>query len=105
MSNKEAKKKLEACLDKDYNELLNTLFGAYDQASVGKGKVRHAGGKPFLDQPIMWIEDQFKSYQLGQAVKKIHESQILPIDAAIHELRGAIVYLSAHILHLQKGED
>jgi hypothetical protein len=85
-----------------YDSLKQILDKAFAQASEGKGKERHANDKAFDDQPIMWIEEHFKSYQLGQSVKKIHESQNLPTERAIAELCGAINYLAAHILHLQK---
>ena len=85
-----------------YKDLHIVLTDCFDQAARGKGKERHAEGQPFADQPIMWIEKYFKSYQLGQAVKKVHESQRLPKEAAIKELRGAIVYLSAKIIDLSK---
>jgi hypothetical protein len=84
-----------------YKELSRVLELAKDQASEGKGKERHASGQPFEKQPIMWIEEHFNSYQLGQAVKKIHESQRLTSDRAVAELLGAINYLAAHVSFLQ----
>lgn len=85
-----------------YRELWFTLSDAYLQASEGKGKERHADGQPFREQPMFWIEENFYSFQLGQAVKKIHESQRLDVEGAVAELEGAIVFLAAHILHLKK---
>lgn len=92
---------------RDYTLLQSVLDAAFKQASEGKGKERHADGKPFVEQPIFWIEENFKSFQLGQAVKKIHESQRLGIDAAIKELYGAIVFIAAKIITLQnkKGKE
>jgi len=87
---------------KAYKDLYIVLKDCFDQASVGKGKERHANDLPFVEQPIMWIEKHFNSFQLGQAVKKVHESQRLPKEAAIKELRGAIVYISAKIIDLGK---
>jgi len=89
-----------------YDGLKVTLEKAFDQAAKGKGKERHAGEKNFVDQPIFWIEENFKSFQLGQAVKKIHESQRLPTAYAVKELQGAIVFLAARIMFLEsKDED
>jgi hypothetical protein len=88
-----------------YRNLKDALDKSYAQASKGKGKERHADDKPFEEQPIFWIEEHFKSFQLGQAVKKIHESQRLSTDRAIAELQGAIVFLAAKIINLKKSEE
>ena len=85
----------------NYGRLEEVLTKAAEQASAGKGAERHADGQRFEDQPIMWIEREFKSFQLGQAVKKIHESQRLAPDAAARELLGAINYLAAKIIALE----
>lgn len=87
-----------------YKSLQDVFDNAFTQASKGKGKERHADGKPFEDQPIMWIEEHFPSFQLGQAVKKLHESQKLPLDRAVAELHGAINFIAAHIIFLEKKE-
>jgi hypothetical protein len=87
-----------------YSNLAKVLNKAFLQASEGKGKERHANDKPFDKQPIMWIEEHFKSFQLGQAVKKIHESQNMSKERAIAELLGAINFLSAHIIFLEKED-
>lgn len=81
--------------------LESVLNDALVQATSGKGKERHADDNKFEEQPIMWIEKQFKSFQLGQAVKKVHESQRLDKDRAVAELLGAINYIAAHIIYLQ----
>ena len=88
----------------NYINLKKVLDDALNQASEGKGKERHANNDVFDKQPIMWIEEHFKSYQLGQAVKKMHESQSLPLLRAIAELLGAINYIAAHILFLKANE-
>jgi len=85
----------------NYASLLNVLDDAVKQAQNGKGRERHADGQPYEQQPIMWIEEYFRSYQLGQAIKKIHESQRLPLDAAVQELLGAINYIAAHIIYIK----
>lgn len=87
-----------------YYSLQEVLIAAFEQASKGKGKVRHSDQNKFEDQPILWIERMFCSFQLGQAVKKIHESQALDVNEAINELLGAINYLAAHIIYL-RGEN
>lgn len=88
--------------DVKYETLANVLRDAYEQAANGKGKERHAENEAYDEQPIMWIEKYFKSYQLGQAVKKVHESQRLPKDQAIKELLGAINYLAARVIFLNE---
>jgi len=88
----------------NYINLKKVLDDALNQASEGKGKERHANNDVFDKQPIMWIEEHFKSYQLGQAVKKMHESQSLPLLRGIAELLGAINYIAAHIIFLKLGE-
>lgn len=88
----------------EYQPLKAVLNDAFHHASAGKGKERHAIGEPFTQQPIMWIEKHFHSFQLGQAVKKIHEAQRLGNDAAIAELLGAINYLAAKIIILKDGK-
>ena len=85
----------------NYGRLDGVLKRASEQASKGKGAERHSDGQAFEEQPIMWIEREFKSFQLGQAVKKIHESQRLAPDAAARELLGAINYLAAKIIALE----
>ena len=85
----------------NYDRLDGVLKAALDQACNGKGAERHSDGQGFEDQPIMWIEREFKSFQLGQAVKKIHESQRLGPDAAVRELLGAINYLAAKVVMVE----
>ena len=87
-----------------YRKLSDVLQQAFEHASNGKGKERHASEEAFEDQPIMWIEKHFKSFQLGQAVKKMHESQRLPNDRAVAELLGAINYIAAKIITLRGQE-
>jgi hypothetical protein len=86
-----------------YESLFKTLVEALNQAQIGKGKERHATWEPFDQQPIMVIADMFgEGYQLGQAVKKLQESQRLDKDAAIRERLGAINYIAASIIGLQR---
>lgn len=91
----------------DYAALRSVLDLAYEQSSSGKGKNRHANGKPFLSQPIMEIGRMVGiGYQLGQAMKKAQEAGGMAsrgeAEAAQAELLGAINYLAA--AHIQIGE-
>lgn len=83
-----------------YAPLKDALKAAYAQASAGKGKDRHANGKPFLEQPIMEIGRMVgMGYQTGQAMKKAQEAGGMvsrqQYEAARAELLGAINYLAA----------
>jgi hypothetical protein len=89
-------------MNDNYTSLANILDQAMNQASSGKGQERHASGEAFTEQPMFWIEREFKSFQLGQAVKKIHEAQRLEPEAAKREILGAIVYLAAHCIMLDE---
>jgi hypothetical protein len=84
-----------------YEPLAMVLRAALDQAQHGKGKDRHANGKPFDRQPILEIGRMVgQGYPLGQAMKKAQESMRLPPDRAKAELLGAINYLAAAYLLL-----
>ena len=86
-----------------YESLGAVLAKAVDQAAHGKGKERHATGEPFDQQPICAIARRVGlGYQLGQAEKKIEESQRLDTDSAIFELLGAINYLAAAVICLEE---
>lgn len=86
--------------DPQYTTLAAVLQAAYDQSSAGKGKERHANGKPFDRQPIMEIGRMVgPGYQIGQAMKKGQEAMGMlarnePARAKA-ELLGAIVYMAA----------
>lgn len=84
----------------DYAGLSRALDAAYNQAATGKGKERHANGKPFERQPIMEIARMVgPGYQLGQAMKKSQEAAGMlnrqQLEQAQAELLGAINYLAA----------
>lgn len=96
--------------DPNYETLARILKMAYEQASAGKGKERHANGRKFDDQPIMTIaKDHGLGYQTGQAEKKLKEAHtLLKIkgkDAAIRELLGVINYTAAAIAHIENMEE
>ena len=82
-----------------YYDLFSILRKALDQAQDGKGSERHGNGMSFVDQPAMTITRAVgRGFPLGQAMKKIQESQRMDDDAAKRELLGAINYLAAAIL-------
>lgn len=90
----------------DYDDLRRVLDEAAFQAVEGKGRERHANGRPFRDQPIMRLTDTFGlGFPLGQIGKKTEEAGGMirrnEARAAIHELRGVIVYAAAAILALE----
>ena len=94
----------------NYSELKRVLEMAYNQASEGKGKERHANGEKFEDQPIMTIaKGHGLGYQTGQAAKKLQEAHTLlklrGKHAAIQEILGAINYAAAAVLLIEQMED
>jgi hypothetical protein len=83
-----------------YEPLAMILGSALDRAAVGKGKERHANGKPFIEQPIFVLARIYGvGFLLGQAAKKLEESVNMPHDKAIAELKDVIVYAAAAIIH------
>lgn len=97
----EAKKRAD-----NYSSLSKVLRRAYDQASDGKGSERHGQDLPFTEQPMQLIQDLVgEGFALGQAMKKMQESQRLPHDAAIRELLGAINYIAGAIIHKERHYD
>jgi hypothetical protein len=85
-----------------YFSLAEVLRRAFDQASAGKGKERHANALPFEKQPMQTIADQVGiGFLLGQAIKKVQESQSLPAGRNINELLGAINYLAGAVIYLE----
>ena len=90
-----------------YSSLQRILDKAFEQASTGKGKERHANeGEPFEKQQIVEIGQRLQGNPaagpLFQAVKKIYESGRLNDERGIHELYGAINYIAAAILMREK---
>jgi hypothetical protein len=85
-----------------YESLARVLRAAYAQAADGKGKERHAGGQPFDEQPMQTIASMVGlGFPLGQAIKKIQESQRMDRDAAVRELLGAINYIAGAVIALE----
>jgi hypothetical protein len=96
----------DICPEKGYESLWKILVRAHNQAAYGKGKKRHATGQPFEEQPIMEIMETVEGgFGSGQALKKIRESTRLGPVEAVTELLGAIVYLGAVIIFLEKKEE
>jgi len=89
-----------------YETLANVLHRAFQQASSGKGKERHAKDLPFDQQPMQTFCDMYGvGFALGQAAKKAEESQRLPHDRAVAELLGAINYLAGAVIYLERNRD
>lgn len=91
-----------------YEPLAAALQMALDQAQAGKGKERHANGRPFDRQPIMEIGRMVGlGYPTGQAKKKTQEAVGMfnrgEPDRAVAELLGAINYLAAAILLIREA--
>jgi hypothetical protein len=88
----------------EYVKLQEIFNDALAQAASGKGKERHAvEGEAFENQPILEITRRIGlGYPLGQAIKKIYESERLEKDAAIKELLGAINYIAAAVIRLKE---
>lgn len=89
----------------DYAPLQAVLDRAFQRASAGKGKERHANGKDFKDQYIILGGKMFgiggHLYQIG---KKIEECQRMQPEAAVKELLDVIVYAAAAIILLEEKE-
>jgi hypothetical protein len=83
------------------------LHRAREQAALGKGLERHAtAGEAFEDQQIVQLGAWMGSthFEVGQACKKSLESTRLPPDRAVRELLGAINYLAAAVILIERKE-
>lgn len=88
----------------NYLSLQAVLDNAFNQAAYGKGAERHAQSKPFEEQPMQKLIELYGTgFALGQAGKKMQESQRMDVDAAVRELYGAINYIAGTIIHLEKS--
>lgn len=89
-----------------YESLADVLDAALSQAQDGKGLERHAGhGEPFESQQIVQLGEWMGPstvFAIGQACKKSIESTRLPDDRARSELLGAINYLAAAVLVIDR---
>lgn len=87
-----------------YESLAAVLDEALSQAQAGKGHARHACGEPFEEQQIVQFGEWMGSGQfaIGQACKKSIESTRLDDARARAELLGAINYLAAAVLVIDR---
>lgn len=98
---------IKANVNPGYETLFAALVDALDQAQAGKGVERHGGGgERFEDQQIVQLGEWMSStaFAVGQACKKAIESTRLPDDRARAELLGAINYLAAAVIMLDRKE-
>lgn len=94
--------------DHDYHSLANALLGAFDQASAGKGKERHANDLPFTKQKMQTISHTqgHVGGLIYQISKKALESEKMESDARIRELQGVIVYAAGAIVFtVEQGDE
>ena len=92
--------------DHPYFALAQVFEAAFNQASSGKGKERHAYSEeePYCDQVLCEIDRRLHGFADGpryQAVKKIYESARMDPARAIRELLGAINYTAAAVIILK----
>lgn len=107
--NAELKKLLAAHLgieggDPDSWPLVECALETLRQVTRGKGRERHQRGRDFVDQPILVIPALLGGEVglgglLYQAMKKCEESVKMPTDRRVAELRGAVIYTLAAIMH------
>lgn len=90
----------------DYSKLKDVLDRAFERANSSKGRERHAAGRDFDKQPIIWINEWVGGgFCLGQVLKKLDEQRRMPTEEAVKELLDAIVYLSAEIIWKEQHKD
>lgn len=92
-----------------YAELKRVLNQAFDSQTKGKAKERHnqTGMLPFEQQRIMTISETIGSPHglTYQVTKKMLEAlDMADVEKTIHELQGAMVYLGALILFVERAE-
>lgn len=90
-------------MKEDYKSLCDVLADAYEQASSGKGKERHAGnGLAFTEQPMQTISKLLNTTDglAFQAIKKITEAKgMVTFEQKERELLGAINYIAGIIIY------
>jgi hypothetical protein len=96
-------------LSAGYEALGHELNEAYLQSSLGKGKERHANGRPFDRQPILELSRLYgPGFAAGQAAKKVQEALsmldkgVFNTEQALAEVHGGIVYLAAVAIRLRE---
>ena len=87
-----------------YECLFDVLVAALEQAQSGKGAERHANELPFSKQPMQTVADATGSIDgiLFQMMKKARESNGMPLDRAVRELLGSIVYAAGAVIWRQR---
>lgn len=89
-----------------YGPLADVLDKALNQAQFGKGNDRHNQNEErFEDQQIVQLGEwmgRSTVFGIGQACKKAIESTHLSDEKAIEELLGAINYLAAAVIVIQR---
>lgn len=90
---------------KGYDSLVQVYQDAVIQASKGKGRERHASeGEAYENQIICEVARRVGlGYPLGQAVKKIYESQRIGGERGVAELLGALNYVAAAVIVMREG--
>lgn len=91
-----------------YESLASVLDEALEQAQTGKGVERHAcEGEAFEDQQIVQLGEWMGSthYEIGQACKKAIESTRMSAWRARNELLGAINYLAAAVVLIDRADE
>lgn len=90
---------------KGYESLVQVYQDAVIQASKGKGRERHANeGEAYEDQIICEVARRVGlGYPLGQAVKKIYESQRIGGERGVAELLGTLNYVAAAVIVMREG--
>ena len=91
----------------DYHKLEHVLRDAYEQASSGKGKERHANDLPFHEQKILGITRNLGTAQglAYQVQKKTLEALgMQTFEQQKRELLGAIVYAAAMIIYMEEQD-
>lgn len=92
---------------KGYETLASALEEGYRQSAEGKGRQRHANGKPFDRQPILEVGRIVGiGFNAGQVMKKAGEAAQMAQrgerEAAIHEFQGVLVYAASCIVLLRE---
>lgn len=88
-----------------YEQLGDVLQEAYDQAALGKGKERHANGKPFHEQPMQGISELIGNGDglAFQAIKKLTEGMRMEDQKRFEaEALGAINYIAGLVIFRRK---
>lgn len=97
---------LRVSAEPGYEALAAVLDEALEQAQHGKGAERHTiAGEPYQDQQIVQLGEWMQStaFAVGQACKKAIESTRLTPDRARSELLGAINYLAAAVIQIDRA--